>query len=653
MNKSIHVLIVEDSKLWANLLVRQLETEGYEVDYDVVSSEKEFRDTFDQKNYDLVLSDYNLPDWSAEAAYALVQSSGKNIPFIVVTGAVGEEKAVELLKMGVQDMILKQNIFRLPLAVKTAIVNKELHENQRKFQEKLEQSELRFRGILEQSEFAILGYDGDGTILFSNERCKYIFNALFENAMGKNLISLSPTMEQERVRERVRKIFNSESVPDEDWSITDSDNKKRHFHTTHYGVKDNSGKVILGVSATLDVTERMCLEEQLIQAQKMESLGQLTGGIAHDFNNQLTVILCNLNFALKGLDKNHPIYSLLVDMNKSAEHCALTVKELLTFGHKTEKIQKTTLDFHTILEDYEKFICHLLPSNIKMEIKKSADRCLVEGDATRIQQVLMNLSVNARDAMPEGGDLFLETKNVYFDENYAKKIPEAHPGQFFCVSVTDTGCGIPPEILPKIFEPFFTTKKPGKGTGLGLSSAYGIVKELGGWISVYSDVGRGTTFKVYLPISLGSMKADPAEEYRKIRGGNETILIADDEDAIRNLAKTVLERKGYHIILAKDGEEAIASCKDLSWLIDLVLLDLTMPRFSVDEGLKHILSVHPHARVVISSGYSLTGETAQQLLSQGAIAFVQKPYQPDELAGIVRRVLDLRIRPETANKEAA
>lgn len=639
--KTIRVLIVEDSKLWAETMIRILEKNDYEVIHDIVSERKDFLECLNHRVYDLILADFNLPQWNGQEAYLALRESGKDIPFVVVTGSLIEEKVIDLLKMGVQDCVLKEHLTRLPITVDRVLKEKQLKDKERKVRERLHHSELRFRGILEQSELAIFGYDQDGTLLFWNKRCEGIFGYGPEQVLGKKVFRILYTpWEREEIRKKTERMFKGEAVNSEDWVRVALDGKKIYLHTTFYGVRDESGRVVLGVSASLDITERLKLQEQLIQAQKMEAVGQLAGGIAHDFNNQLTVIIGNLKLALSELSRDETVYPRLADAEKAAEQCSEIVRGLLLFERRSISLDKHVLNANSILDEFEKLIRHLLPTSIEIQIKKNADKANIEGDATQIQQVLMNLAVNARDAMPGGGKLFMELQNVDVDESYSRKVPEARPGSFLCLTVTDTGAGIPPEILPRIFEPFFTTKKEGEGTGLGLSTVYAIVKLHDGWVHVYSEPGLGTTFKIYLPVSSGSAETPAKEDRSEITGGHETILVADDEDAILQLAKAILERNGYRVLVASDGEKLLSIYEKNSAGIHLILMDYTMPKLSAHDTLERIRAIRQDAKVIVSSGYGFTGPVAEELGRSGVTEFIQKPYHPDVLARTVRSVLD-------------
>ncbi len=641
MNTSINILILEDSKMWAEMMVRELERHEYQVSYDLVTSENEFREAIKNNNYDIILADYSLPQWDGEKAFHVLQSLNKHIPFILISGMVDEQKAIDLLKEGIQDLNLKQNLFRLPTAVRNALREKELRTRELEAKKSLEKSELKFRGVLEQSELAIIGYDADGTVIFWNKRCSDIFGQDASRMLGKNVLNVVPHEEQDRVMKKIKQVFRGDSVSADAWHRKNQNGQREFFHTSYYGVRDYGGNVVLGVAATLDVTERRRLEDQLVQAQKMEAFGQLVGGITHDFNNLLTVIIGNLNLVLNETDSSSSSYALLMDATLAANQCSSTVKGLMALGRKSEDVEKVTLDFHVLLANFEKIISHLIPSNIEIEFHKNAQKFLVDGDNTQIHQVLLNLALNARDAMPNGGLLVIDTQNVYFDEDYAKRMPDVHSGQFFCISVTDSGEGIPEPQISRIFEPFYTTKKDGKGTGLGLSMVYGIVKSHGGWIRVYSEPGKGTTFKVYFPISMGNCQKKILEDMKSIMGGSETILIADDEDAIRNLAQAILERKGYNVLLAKNGEELDSIIQQKDSQMNLILMDMIMPKFVLEESLKIIQQHRPNVPVIISSGYSLSGEQTKELLSMGAVGFIQKPYNPEDLTRIIRSVLDM------------
>ncbi len=416
---------------------------------------------------------------------------------------------------------------------------------------------------------------------------------------------------------------------------------------------DETGAVVAVASMVQDITERKNLEAQLRQSQKMEAIGVLAGGIAHDFNNLLTVIVGNISLALMRLEATHPAGRGLQDAEKAAERAGELVQQLLGFSRKSP-FRPRPIDLNASVRESVDLLRRTVDPRIIIETSEQPDLWLVEADRGQINQILLNLCLNARDAMENGGCLSVSTANLVIGAEYCRSQPEARPGEFVRLRVADTGVGMDQATLSRIFEPFFTTKQVGKGTGLGLSMVYGIVKQHGGWITVESQPGCGSVFSVFLPSSPKSAEADAPLVTALDTKGSETVLLVDDEEMIRSLATGILERRGYRVLQAQDGEEALEVVRQNlaaqpGIRIDIVLLDMTMPRKSGRDTLAALHEVAPEIPVVLASGYSADGN--EDLAALGARAFIQKPYRPEDLLRTLRAVLDSAFRPQTAAEE--
>jgi PAS domain S-box-containing protein len=403
-------------------------------------------------------------------------------------------------------------------------------------------------------------------------------------------------------------------------------------------VRDAHGRPRHVIGAGLDVTEQRRLEEQLRQAQKMETVGTLVGGIAHDFNNQLTIILGNLALLRADLADDARVSRELIDAEQATQRCADMTQSLLTFSRRRIP-RPQLLDLNELVAETVRLLQRLLPPVVHVVARDEAGPAAVSGDRTQLHQVLMNLAVNARDAMPDGGTLTVTTARAAVDAAYCARNVEARPGNFLVLTVEDTGAGMSPEVRSRLFEPFFTTKPAGLGTGLGLAVVYGIVKAHGGWISVASTPGQGSTFRVYLPAVLAEAVRVEESAPPPVRGGHECIMVVDDEDLVRNLAQCVLERWGFRVLTAADGEQALATYRARGPEIDLVVLDFTMPLLTGLQVLRQLQRLNPAVRVIFASGHADANES-EMFLAAGARAFVPKPYRPEELIRRVRQVLD-------------
>jgi PAS domain S-box-containing protein len=393
-----------------------------------------------------------------------------------------------------------------------------------------------------------------------------------------------------------------------------------------------------------DITERRMLEEQLLHSQKMEAVGRLAGGVAHDFNNLLTVIKGYSELMLNEVTEKDPMRVEVEEIRRAAERAASLTRQLLAFSRR-QVLEPKVLDLNTIIRNMQRLLQRLLSEDVQLQVSLPPDLGHVKADPGQIEQVIMNLAVNARDAMPQGGKLTIETGNHVIDETYAREHAVVHAGRYAMMAVTDTGIGMDQQTVSHIFEPFFTTKETGKGTGLGLSTVYGIVKQSGGYIWVYSEPGRGTTFKVYLPVvetgkpdDMG-MRPVLAPTYR----GTETILLVEDEDGVRALVREVLQRHGYHVIETRNGGEALLACEQHSGNIHLLLSDVVLAQVTGTELARRLTPLRPEMKVLFISGYTEEAIIHQGMLEEGT-AFLQKPFTPNVLARKVREVLDGKIQ---------
>jgi two-component system, cell cycle sensor histidine kinase and response regulator CckA len=389
----------------------------------------------------------------------------------------------------------------------------------------------------------------------------------------------------------------------------------------------------------VDITERKLLENQLQQSRRMEAVGRLAGGIAHDFNNLLTIIK---GYAELGVQRGGIQSELRADIQQienAAERASMLIRQLLAFSRR-QVLQPKIIDLNAIVLGLDKLLGRLMGEHIEMVTRCAGNVGHVKADPAQVEQVIMNLVVNARDAMPKGGRLTVETFNVDLDSTYARDHVSVKPGSYVMLAVSDTGIGMNPETVAHIFEPFYTTKESGQGTGLGLSTVYGIVKQSGGYIWVYSEPGKGTTFKVYLPRVTAQVDSKPEVMQLPAAGkGSETILLVEDEEAVRELATRILSAKGYSVVAAKSTREAEDFSEKYTGQIHLLLTDIIMPGTSGRELARRITERHPKTRVLYMSGYT-DNVLAQGGVLEAGLSFLQKPFTPGALAQKVRDVLD-------------
>ena len=517
----------------------------------------------------------------------------------------------------------------------------------------LKESEEKHRLILEASPDPVVLYDMEGNVIYINPAFTRVFGWTLGELLGKR-VDFVPDETWPQTLDRIEQIKRGESF--------------FGFETRRYNNKgdildismssavwlDESGVPAGSIIILRDVTDQKKMEAQLRQSQKMEAVGTLTGGVAHDFNNILTGILGNLTLAQTKLGPDHPCQRYLATTISAAERAADITKQLLTISRRVDRDTRP-LDLADPIRATVRLLGETIDRRISLQTKIVPDLALVEADESQMNQVVMNLCVNARDALAgvmevpgpdedraaRGYQVTVAAETVAVTETYAATHAEAYPGRFVMLSVSDNGPGMPQEVRERIFEPFYTTKPVGKGTGLGLSTVYGIVKQHRGWISVYSEPGLGTTFRVYLP-ALEATAAEAAfkETEAQVPGGDETILWADDESVILELAREVLDELGYRVLLAEDGQHAVEVFEQRRDEIDLIILDLTMPRLSGPEAAVRILAQSPEAKIIISSGHLSAAGVLETMNGFSAKAFISKPYRLRDLAVTVRKVLD-------------
>ena len=498
-----------------------------------VETHDDFLAALKQNGWDIILSDYTLPSYDGLSALALAQELCPAVPFIVVSGTIGEDAAIASLKAGATDYVLKHHLSRLAHVVRRAL------------------------------------------------------------------------REAEERKER--------KLADED---------------------------------------RTRLEEQLRQAQKMEAIGRLAGGIAHDFNNLLMAIYGYSEIVLNSLGANAPARKSVEQIMKAGERAATLTRQLLAFSRR-QVLELRVLDLNAVVTNFEAMLKPLIGEDIHLVTVLQPRLGLVKADPGQIEQVILNLTVNARDAMPEGGKLTIETANVELDEAYASRHVSVQPGPYVMLALSDTGCGMDAETQARIFEPFFTTKEPGKGTGLGMSTVYGIVKQSGGNIWIYSEPGKGTTIKTYLPRVEGVAEgSEPAHPRSSVLRGSETILLVEDEEMVRSLTREILESHGYAVCEARDSTEALSICHTHSGSIHLLVTDVVMPGLSGRELAARLGTIHPETKVLYMSGYTDDAVVRHGVLNSG-LAFLQKPFSANVFLRKVREVLDSPSSPTVYGRMTA
>jgi two-component system cell cycle sensor histidine kinase/response regulator CckA len=766
---ALRLLILESEPQDVELTLLELRASGFAVEVIIAQDREQFLAALQGGKFDAVLADYRLPSWSGLEALKELRASGKDVPFLLVTGTLGEEAAVECIKEGANDCILKVHLVRLPAALKRALNEKRLRDENVRAHQALSESEARAREqfaeldqIFRTAPIGLAIYGPDMRYLRVNEQLAKINGLSADKHPGLMTRDVNPDVAKavelylRRVFARGESIFNVEiqgsaqtqSGAQRTWlvsfhplrgasgvifaisvvvleiserkraeaalSLSEARNRQLvensiygifrispdgtfldpnpallrmlgcaspkelrppalvsdvfrypahyaecmaacrqegqvHGAETEWRRRDGGivvvrlqlrGLSVAKLTASVeviaeDVTEVRAVERQLQQSQKFEAVGQLAGGVAHDFNNVVGAIL---GWAELGFDQSRS-YPLIAErfarIREQAERAAALTRELLAFARR-QVLQPRTVDLNALTGDLASFLDKVIRKDIELKVV-NAPLDPIKADPTQIEQVLMNLCLNARDAMPQGGRLMIETEMVDIDDSYCRFYPYVTAGRYAVLSVSDTGVGMDAEMRERIFEPFFSTKEKGKNSGMGLATAYGIVKQHGGFIHAYSELGQGTLFRVYLPVGpehprdshAAHMRADSVVELR----GTETLLLAEDHDSIREMARQTLVNLGYRVLSAIDGEEAMRLCE--AETPALAILDVVMPKMGGPETATRLAKRFEKLPILFTSGYSQGSRGIDS-----TARYLQKPYSPSSLGRVVREILD-------------
>lgn len=751
---SLRILSLEDVAYDVELMERELRKEGIQYELKRVDTRDAFLAALNDFRPDIILADYSLPQFSALQALKLLQKHKSTVPVILVTGSHSEEAAVECMKEGAEDYILKASLTRLPSALQNALRKKEAERHKENAEQALLQSEAQYRLITENTRDLICLLDAQNHFIYASPSYELVLGYRPADLIGRNYAGLiheddmplaRTALEQARRQRRQRTAELRHRHRDGQWVLFESaaslpaetegrprrvvmvsrdisDRKRAEQEIEHLATfprfnpnpvlefsADSSLKYFNDAAQLMaqafghehpsailppnsrqlverclntgqrqiaetaisgrtvawtfypiepthsvhcyaeDITERLNLETQLRQSQKMESIGKLAAGIAHDFNNILTVIRGHASLLLQPSGLDDSAAESLRHISVAAERAANLTRQLLLFSRK-QPAQPRTIDLNSVIQNVASMLRIVLGEAITMELHLAPNLPAVDADEGMMEQVLMNMAVNSRDAMPRGGRITIETMERNVDERYARRMREARAGHFVAFRVTDTGTGMSKETLAHVFEPFFTTKDVGKGTGLGLASIYGIVKQHHGWVEVETREGEGTTFTVLLPPSASTAERSTEARSHELVRGHETVLLVEDEEPLRLLVTKVLREAGYTVFAAGTGAEAIEIWNRERASIHLLLSDIMMPEgMSGRELADRILSDEPSLPVMFTSGYpteALAGDVARS-----GHCFLQKPYDSATLARAVRDCLDAV--PHRARRQSA
>jgi PAS domain S-box-containing protein len=499
----------------------------------------------------------------------------------------------------------------------------------------------RLADIVESSDDAIISKSLDGTIQTWNGGAERMYEYSAVEAIGKPISIIFPDEQRDEIPMILNKVNGGEILRNFETIRARKDGKQIRIALTVSPIKDASGRIVGASAIGRDITQSKQMEEMFRQAQKMEAVGRLAGGVAHDFNNLLSVIIGYSEMLLERAEIDGQVRKKCEEIKRAGDRAASLTRQLLAYSRQ-QVLEPRVLNINTCVTEMEKMLRRLIGEDIELRTSLDPTLACVKADPGQIEQVIMNLAVNARDAMPEGGKLFVETSNAELDEEYALRHPPFIVGRYVILAVTDTGVGMSQETKAHIFEPFFTTKELGKGTGLGLSTVYGVVKQSAGYIWFYSEPGQGSVFKIYLPRVDGSeVQIRPAKSELELHRGVETVLLVEDEQSVRTLTRNLLEEGGYTVLEAKNGAHAVEIANEHYGPIHLLLTDVVMPGMNGPAVADKILPIHSKAKVLYVSGYSSSFGTQTGLVPVEA-NLLQKPFSRASLLRKVRNLLDMQ-----------
>ena len=633
----IRILYIDDYELDRELVKDALEKEhgGFEVTE--VSNKQEFETLLKNCEFDVVLSDFNIAGFDGLQVLEAVQAHDPSLPVIIVTGTGSEEIAVMALKQGASDYVIKRpkHIRRLPQTIFAAIEKQTLRDQSRKTENSLKESEEKYRKIFENIFVGIYQVAIDGKFIFANKKMVEMFGYSsykeLEAIGGITELYARPEERQKKIDEIIKKGFIIDEI-----EFMRKDGKSIWCRINSRKTTNKKGLIVLE-GLLEDVTEIRNMRIQLQQAQRVEAIGTLAGGIAHDFNNILSSVIGYTELALDAVGGNTVLAGYLKEVYTAGHRAKNLIKQILTFARQSDKEIKP-VQISVIVKETLKFLRSSIPTTI--EIRHNIEsNSLIMGDSTQIHQILMNLCTNAFQAMEEnGGVLNIGLTDVRLDADFTKQYEDFNPGDYLKLSVSDTGSGISPEIMSSIFEPYFTTKATGDGTGVGLATVNGIVKKYGGEIIVESEIEKGSTFSVYLPVTRKPTEAKPYNG-EAFPAGNKSILVVDDEVPVARMFCGLLKSLGYSVAMSTSSIEALALFRTKPNDFDLVITDMTMPNMTGDRLAIELMKIRPDIPVILCTGYNkkISDESASEM---GIKAFVYKPIVKADLAKTVRKVLD-------------
>ncbi len=632
MSLLLRILHLEDNANDAELLRVMLERQGINCAIKRVETREAFQMALEREQFDLIISDFTLPSFDGLSALTIARQKRPEVPFVFVSGTIGEEAAVESLRHGAIDYVLKDRLSRLAASVERAV-----QEAQTRVQRRQAESKIREQAaLLDKARDGICVTDMEQQIFYWNKGAERLYGWGAQDAVGRNVNDLLFQDGSTRPLEALKELIRRDEWQGELHKVR-KDGRQIIVESRWTLLRDDAGQPRSILVIDTDITERKRIEAELLRTQRMQSIGALAGGIAHDLNNVLAPILMVADLIRDEL-ASEDSRKMLDTAKASAQRGAEMVKQILSFARGVSGELKV-LQVKHLVNEMVKLVRDTFPRSIHIESNVTGNLYPINGDATQLHQVLLNLCVNARDAMPKGGTLLIEAGNAVLENKRNAMLPEPVSGKFVVLTVADTGCGIPPELLGRIYEPFFTTKEAGKGTGLGLSTVMAIVQTHHGFIELSSETGRGTVFGVYLPAArtedTGFVKVGlPALEM----GHGETVLLVEDEAALLEITREMLEAFNYRVLTAADGAEALALYEQHAREIDVVVTDMMMPVMDGAALVQELRRIQPQVKVVCVSGLGSRARSTD-VAQLNPRAFLTKPYSTDKLLTALHEVI--------------
>jgi len=620
--EDIRILLVEDNPGDARLLQELVrEPAGGRLRLEHVDRLGAALDLLNKRDFDAILLDLTLPDEQGLDTVLRVHSHAPKVPIVVLTGMDDEALAVRAVRAGAQDYLVKGRVDG------DLLLRSVRYASERgRALEALERREEHYRSLIENSLDLISILKLDGTIRYASPSHERLLGHAPEDLVGQNAFTFVHPDDLPRLREAFQRADGTTTI---EFRFRDSEGVWRELECSTRNLSHLAGVGGVVINAR-DITERRRLEEQLHHAQRLEAIGRLAGGVAHDFNNLLMVINGHSQMLLDAMHPHDPAHCDLEQVVKAAERATDLTRQLLAFSRR-QAVRSSFVDLNTLIQEMDHMLRRLMGDDIEVRTVLASDLEPVRADRGQIEQVVLNIALNARDAMPQGGCLTLETSHQLVTADHERPRLGPKPGRYAMLSISDTGAGMDALVLSRIFEPFFTTKE--QGTGLGLSTSYGIIKQTGGDIWVDSEPGAGTTFRIYLPLGEAVAEHHEASTDNLVVRGSETILLVEDEDGVRRVVETMLKRRGYNVLSAGSTTEALALSERHPGAIDLLITDMVMPGLSSRTMVDQLAARRPLMRVLYVSGYGDTGGAASNA------AFLQKPFSTDELALKIREIL--------------